>query len=83
MKVVQEQMESWFDLAVGQEVDVYDEDRDVHFRGAIETAAPEIGVLWILTETRSRKLINIEDYVVSPHRDAQSPNTGSPSVRTE
>jgi hypothetical protein len=57
-------VETFFSLVPGLHVEV-DVEEGTRWRGAVETTAPDLGVLWIRTETGERKLVNIQEHTIS------------------
>ncbi len=51
-------------LGVGDPVEAFNERGVIHWRGTIETSAPDLGIAWIFTDTGERKLLDIQEYSI-------------------
>jgi hypothetical protein len=60
------EIELFFTLLEGTQVEVFDERGIVRLRGAVETTAPDLGILWIRSDKGERKLLDIKVHRIRP-----------------
>ncbi|WP_104062346.1 hypothetical protein [Arthrobacter sp. 4R501] len=51
-------------LVEGDRVEAFDQRGIGHWRGTVEASAPHLGVAWIRTDTRERKMLDVREHSI-------------------